>query len=81
MKGFVRTTSIGLAVFSAIFWSTVDALKQAISQLPIAPTGQTQIWLLSSAPLIVFGAICVVFCHWFAKKLLIKFENSPSKVF
>lgn len=74
MKNFVRWTSLGFAVFASLFWSVVDVVMQILTQIPGYGDASSS-WVATSLPFIPFGVACVVFCHWFAKKLIVKMRT------
>ncbi|MEO1921015.1 MAG: hypothetical protein COW16_07310 [Sphingomonadales bacterium CG12_big_fil_rev_8_21_14_0_65_65_10] len=73
MERFVRVASIGFAVFSVLFWFTVQELAQIQAQIAGSEeSSKWDIWLTGSLPAIAYGVICVFVFHWFAKKIIKK---------
>ncbi len=73
MGRFVRLFSLGFAVFSVIFWLTVDGIGQVRRQITEgSEPSDWDIWLTSSVPAIICAVICVLVFHWFARKIIKK---------
>ena len=73
MGRFVRLVSLGFAVFSVIYWLTVDGIGQVRSQITEGnEPSNWDIWLTSSLPAIIYAVICVLVFHWFARKIIKK---------
>ena len=73
MGRFVRLVSLGFAVFSVIFWLTVDGIGQVRRQITGAnEPSKWDIWLTSSVPAIIYAVICVLVFNWFAGKIIKK---------
>ncbi|WP_226698791.1 hypothetical protein [Qipengyuania gaetbuli] len=73
MGRFVRLVSLGFAVFSVIFWLTVDGIGQVRRQITDGnEPSNWDIWLTSSVPAIIYAVICVLVFHWFARKIIKK---------
>ncbi|HTN14490.1 MAG TPA: hypothetical protein VL094_06760 [Sphingomonadaceae bacterium] len=70
MNRLIRWASLGFATFSAFFWAAVGIVDQTVGQ---SLGGAAQSWLTTTLPAIVFGVICVLFCHWFARRILRQF--------
>ena len=71
MGRFVRLASLGFAVFSVIFWLTVDGIGQVRRQITEGnEPSNWDIWLTSSVPAIIYAVICVLVFHWFARKII-----------
>jgi small-conductance mechanosensitive channel len=73
MGRFVRLVSIGFAIFSVLFWLTVQGIIGIQQQI----TGNVEpskwgIWLSGSLPAIIYAVICVFVFHWFARKIIKK---------
>jgi hypothetical protein len=69
MRRFVRFASTGFALFSAMFWLTAVSIF-GIAQITGVGVGRADMNLAAwaqAAPVLVYGAICVWFCHWFAR--------------
>ncbi len=68
---FIRFASLGFTLFSAIYWMGIVIFGQII----LAIDGQTEIaagtqWAIQAVPVIVYGLICVLSCHWSAKSIV-----------
>ncbi|MCB5426063.1 hypothetical protein H0274_12405 [Altererythrobacter sp. CC-YST694] len=70
MNRLIRWASLGFATFSTVFWAIVDIIDQIVGQ---GLGGAAQSWLTTTLPAILFGMICVLFCHWFARRILRQF--------
>ena len=72
MKQFVRFSALGLAVTSALYWQLVLMLRDVVPVVQLAAynakPGLLQSWLMTGLPSIIYGLLCVLFCHWFARK-------------
>ena len=74
MVKLVRLASIAFAVFSTFFWAAVGALANIATdvQRDVYRTEPSlfQSWIFGSLPMIIYGLLCVLFCHWFARKIV-----------
>ena len=73
MKRFVRLSGLGLAVASALYWQLVIMIRDVVPAVQQAAynsePGLLQAWFMTGLPLIIYGLLCVLFCHWFARKI------------
>ena len=73
MKRFIRFSALGLAVASALYWQLVLMLHDVVPAVQQAAynsePGLLQSWLMTGLPSIIYGLLCVLFCHWFARKI------------
>ena len=73
MKRFVRFSGLGLAVFSALYWQLVIMLRDVVPTIQQAAYNSEprllQGWFMTGLPSIIYGFFCVLFCHWFARKI------------
>ena len=73
MGRFVRLVSLGFAVFSVIFWLTVDGISQVRRQITEgSEPSNWDVWVTSSVPAIIYAVVCVLVFHWFARKIIKK---------
>ena len=70
MKPRVRRPAILFALFSAIYGMMVQGIWQ-VAFLGLAPSHPQPfpIWLVTSLPAIVYAVICLLFCHWLARRV------------
>ena len=79
MKRFVRFSGLGFAVASVLFWHSVIVLRDvvpAVQQTAYdSEPGLLQDWLMTGLPSIIYGLLCVLFCHWFARRIASKLKS------
>lgn len=79
MKRFVRLYALGFAVVSVIFWQGVITLGEIVPELQRvaynSEPGMFQNWLLIGLPSIIYGVLCVLFCHRFATNIALKLKS------
>ena len=79
MKRFVRLSALSFAIGSALFWQAVILIQVAIPELQLeaygTEPGVLQDWLTTGLPTIIYGLACVLFCHWFARKIANKIRT------
>ena len=74
MKNQIRLPALVFAVGSTFYWAAVQGAWMILtdayglhfaSELPTAVN-----WLVTAAPTVAYALVCVLFCHWFARRLL-----------
>ena len=79
----IRRWSIGFALFSAIFWFAVmevsDVVRGVSTMAYQKPPSMWTSWLIEGVPATLYAAVCVLFCHRFASRLLRLARQSASK--
>lgn len=76
MGRFIRIASLVFALLSAFYWIAVWTFVELIYVVDerLVEAG-SMIWLSQALPPIIYGVVCVCFCHWFAKQIVRRMKS------
>lgn len=76
MGRFVRVVSIAFAIFSVLFWVSVQGVISVLDQVRgVREQSKWDIWFTGSLPAILYAVVCVFVFHWFARKIIKKVKE------
>jgi hypothetical protein len=75
MSRFVRIAALVFAFFSALYWGGVLELNINAPSIYKVVYGMlssdTFGWMISVLPIFAYAVICVLFLHWFARRIIL----------
>ena len=80
MKARVRRPAILFALLSATYWLMVQSFWHFAMESPTVyhrPPAASVIWLFNGLPAIIYAVICLVFCHWLARRVVRQITQLP----
>ena len=71
MKLNIRRPAILFSLLSAFYWLTFQSFGQLVfsSRTASQRPDMWVVWLLTSLPAILYAIICLLFCHWLARRV------------
>ena len=80
MKLRIRRPAIAFALLSAFYWAIFSDLGSSVRATYTASRSHMPLyedWLLNGLPAIVYAVVCLLFCHWLARRVARQVATLP----
>ncbi len=78
MKALIRGGAALFTIGSAIYWETAISIQRdatwTAAEKARPPRGYFDSYLTDTVPLLIYAICCVLFCHWFARRIVKRVE-------
>jgi hypothetical protein len=80
MKIHIRRPAIAFALLSAIYWALVSDLGRSLRGVHLTGGALQPIyedWFVNGLPAIIYAVVCLLFCHWLARRVARQVATLP----
>jgi len=76
----VRRPATIFALLSAIYWALVSDLGRSLRGVNLTDGALQPLyedWLVNGLPAIIYAVVCLLFCHWLARRVARQVATFP----
>ena len=80
MRVRIRRPAMAFAVLSALYWALISDLWRSLRGVNLTDGSLQPIyedWLLNGLPAIIYAVVCLLFCHWLARRVARQIATLP----